>query len=375
MSVRSDAPDDFTEWCRRRDPAVTGASFVPRTWYGSYLRDRLAGAAASAPGRLELHTGRVTSLRLARGPRPVAVDSTGRERTAERVVLAAGHASGDPAWAAGLRHHPRYVSDPWAAGALDRVPVDGPVLLVGTGLTAVDTALTLSRRGADLIAVSRHGLLPHSHVDALPGHVAPLPAAEDPPCDGIAPLMRHVRRAAGAGPDWRTTVDALRPAVNDIWQRLSPQCRERFLRHAARYWEVHRHRMAPPIAAEVAVLVESGRLRVRGGRVVAGVPAGDRVDVALAGGEALRVAAVVNCTGPGSPLRQPLVRDLVHAGSARAEPLGLGLDVDPTGRLLDADGLAWPDVQLIGPARRGRLWETTAVPEIRAQAESLAAAA
>jgi uncharacterized NAD(P)/FAD-binding protein YdhS len=47
--------------------------------------------------------------------------------------------------------------------------------------------------------------------------------------------------------------------------------------------------------------------------------------------------------------------------------------VDADGQLVDAAGRGQPRVSVLGPARRGRrYWETTAVPEIRAQAADLA---
>jgi uncharacterized NAD(P)/FAD-binding protein YdhS len=65
---------------------------------------------------------------------------------------------------------------------------------------------------------------------------------------------------------------------------------------------------------------------------------------------------------------------MLDAGQARVGPHGLGLDIDPTGRLIGADGRARGDRWLIGPLRRGVRWETTAMPEIRAQAHDLALA-
>jgi uncharacterized NAD(P)/FAD-binding protein YdhS len=364
MSVTDDDPGDFVAWCRRRDPSMDGDSFAPRAWYGDYLRDRLAAGAARNPGRLEVHCGRIAELRLARGARPVACAADGREFAADAAVLAVGHAAPvDPPWAGGLRGSPRYVSDPWAGA---EVPTDGPVLLIGTGLTAIDVALGLAGR-ADVVAVSRRGLLPQSHVDgACAPTAAPALAGER-----IAPLMRRMRVAAAAGPDWRAAVDAVRPGTDDIWRSLPPASRDRFLRHAARWWDVHRHRMAPPIAAEVARLTGSGRLRVSAARVERAAAGPRGVSVTM-DGRTCRFAAVVNCTGPGSPLRHPLVAGLIADGAARSGPHGLGLDTDEAGRLTDRAGRPWPGIHVVGPARRGRLWETTAVPEIRAQAERLA---
>jgi uncharacterized NAD(P)/FAD-binding protein YdhS len=33
-----------------------------------------------------------------------------------------------------------------------------------------------------------------------------------------------------------------------------------FLRHAARYWEVHRHRLPPATARQASMLIATGRL-------------------------------------------------------------------------------------------------------------------
>jgi uncharacterized NAD(P)/FAD-binding protein YdhS len=84
--------------------------------------------------------------------------------------------------------------------------------------------------------------------------------------------------------------------------------------------------------------------------------------------------AVVNCSGPGRlpHSADPLTRALLDDGQARIGPYGLGLDIDAAGRVRDRDGRTSDRTWLIGPLRRGVQWETTAVPEIRAQARQVA---
>ena len=83
----------------------------------------------------------------------------------------------------GIAGSARYLADPWRPGALDAVT--GSVLLIGTGLTAIDVALALADRGivGPIRAVSRHGLLPRSH----------RPAAAPAPALPSAPTERTVR--------------------------------------------------------------------------------------------------------------------------------------------------------------------------------------
>jgi hypothetical protein len=87
----------------------------------------------------------------------------------------------------------------------------------------------------------------------------------------------------------------------------------------------------------------------------------------------VRVAALVNCLGPGSDVRRsvnPITRNLLAAGLATPSPLGLGLATDNTGTLPGWQGRLW----VVGPLRRGQLWEITAIPEIRKQAAAVAEA-
>jgi uncharacterized NAD(P)/FAD-binding protein YdhS len=84
---------------------------------------------------------------------------------------------------------------------------------------------------------------------------------------------------------------------------------------------------------------------------------------------------VLNCTGPESNhrrLNDPLVRDLLARGVVHPDPLHLGLTTDANGRLEDATGRTPHALYTLGPCRKGSLWETTAVPEIREQAVALA---
>ena len=60
---------------------------------------------------------------------------------ADRVVLALGNAPPAPVVPPSA---PGCVRDPWQLSALDEIPHTEPVLLVGTGLTMVDSVLSLA---------------------------------------------------------------------------------------------------------------------------------------------------------------------------------------------------------------------------------------
>lgn len=90
----------------------------------------------------------------------------------------------------------------------------------------------------------------------------------------------------------------------------------------------------------------------------------------------LRAFCTVNCTAPEMDLRRvghPLIAGLLRDGRARPGPLGIGLETDGEGALVEADGSVSRVLYTLGPLRKGDLWETIAIPEIREQAARLAA--
>ena len=380
MSAFPDAPADFLEWLRSGPmPEATAATFAPRGLFGRYLAETLAGAASGAAPGVTLRV--IHDTAVAVEPSGAVRLASGETVRAARVVLALGQTTGGALPALAGLNSDVLVADPWAPGALGGV--GGRVLLVGTGLTMLDVALALAAAGAGpMTAVSRRGLVPHGHAPA--GAAAGSPA-EAPPVQGLAATLRRVR----AAPDWRTAVDALRPTTAERWRAFTDAERRSALRHLRPYWDVHRHRAAPEVAAAVAALRASGRLAVVAGRVVSAEagPDGARVRIARrrvsppgepgpdpGGGEAdLTVDHVVLCTGARPAGDTPVVAGLVAAGAARRDALGLGVETDPDGALVEVDGRASRVLFTLGPLRQGALWETTAIPEIRVQAAALAA--
>ncbi|HLG88802.1 MAG TPA: hypothetical protein VKZ79_16560 [Alphaproteobacteria bacterium] len=89
----------------------------------------------------------------------------------------------------------------------------------------------------------------------------------------------------------------------------------------------------------------------------------------------MRVARVVNCSGPGcdyARIEHPLVRSLLDAGTVRPDPLKLGLDVTSGCALKNRKGAISGKLLAVGPVTKGAFWEMTAVPDIRRQCEFLA---
>ena len=373
LSFSSDAPADFVEWLSTRLADAGGGTFAPRAWYGEYLRHHLDAAVDA--GRVELHEGEALSVESSDDGYMVVL-ADGRRLATDTLVLALGNARSEdaPLPVDALRGSSRYVPDPWAPEAIDRIS-EGDVLLVGSGLTAVDVALTLSRRPLRLTLVSRHGLLPQPHS----GTPAPPVVPDQLPPSPVG-LLRALRAAAADSDDWRSVVDGLRPQTQDLWGSLDVDAQAQFMRHLTSYWNVHRHRMAPEVHERLVQLQRDGRLQVFAGTIRDAVVHADGVSVSVRTRDgrdlALEVTQIVNCTGPAASLVErpvQILRSLLEQGLTVADAHRIGVLTTDDGALVGVDGCPVPRLFAVGPIRRGTLWESTAVPELRAQAERLAA--
>ena len=390
MSADPSQPGDLVEWMKERSLGGPD-TFLPRREFRKYLQEHLADAAERATSAtLEVLTDQVVAVEITSESTQLKLAS-GTVVVADYVVLAIGNpVPAIPAPLSSLTGTEGWVPDPWAPGALKQLQAKQRILLVGTGLTMADVALTLSRQNTEpeqleLLALSRNGLLPKSHLVVQPPRpFQVIDLAQD--ADDVLALQAKIAgrihdRVGAEYPDenWREVIDAVRPFANALWRRFDDEQQRIFLSRVLRDWDVHRHRMSPPTAQRLEDLIGSGVMTTHVGQVLqaSGSALGGIVlQLDLDGQEReLGVDAVVNCTGPGRswlPPENPVVTDLMNSGLAQPDPHGLGLLTTAEGRLLKETGDAVEQIFVMGPPRRGTLFETTAIPELRSQALHIA---
>ncbi|MFC2972914.1 FAD/NAD(P)-binding protein [Azotobacter bryophylli] len=387
MSLFPDRDGDFLDFARQRLPTASGGDFLPRSLYGDYLQERLRQAIAGKAAQVGFASlqRQVLDIREDAAGQQLRLDD-GERLGADRTVIATGNfAPTTPAGLGALDADPRYIRDPWREGALEAIPATARVLLLGTGLTMYDMALALQDRGhqGPLLALSRRALLPHAHRhNSRHPDLPPLPETLLRPRhlgELLAAIRAFVRDAAGQGHDWRDAMAALRPITPALWHNLDDDERRRFLQHLQPYWDVHRHRAAPPVAERIQGLIRSGQLQIQAGRAVGArrEDAGLTVGIRPRGGSDVQHSTfdyLINCTGPCSDLRrvgEPLLATLLDRGQIQQDANRLGLLTDDF-RLLDDQGRAHSRLFLLSPMLRASHWESTAVPELRQHAERLA---
>lgn len=387
MSLYPERPDHFVRFVaasdfRQPDTVPLEQCFVPRALFGDYLAHELRTTVAAYAERAALVTGEAVAVTPVAN-RFVVTLRDGESLRADAVVFAPGNSPPGHACtlSAATLDDPAYIDNPWQQGIFDTLEHNRDIVVLGAGLTAVDHIVSLHQRGhrGTIHVVSRRGWWPAEH--RVPGaaswHEPALFAAAAHP----RTLFRHLRQviAAHDAAPWTDLVDALRPYVNRIWQGWSRDAKRMFLRHLRPLWEIHRHRVPAELRAILRRMERSGQLRVHAGRILEVAREEGRFAVRLsprAGGSPVTIAGdmVVNCIGPEMHWRkvaQPLVETLMAHNLVSIDPLAMGLRADSAGRSVVDGEYALKNFFLIGPVRKGELWETTALREIREQASAI----
>jgi len=396
MSVDPDNPDDLTQWLTahiagggwpesaEQDVPVSEL-FPPRGLFGVYVQQRLAEA--RAVGALQGSTvehicAEAVDLQSDSGSMQLTL-SDGRILRGSQAVLATGMfpaARTPQTQSSGLN---AAALDPWDVAAMRELDPQSTVLIIGSGLTMVDTVVSLEQAGhrGPIEVFSRHGLLPH--VRRQPPAWVDFLAADHSirtPRQLVRELRRHCRDAIAQGIDWQAPLDTVRAHIARLWSQATDVQRRQFVRHVRPWWESHHHR-SPPLSAElIERLHKEGRLRIHAASFKGIEPgASDAVAIRIrARGETetgvVSGAALINSSGIEYDWRRvarPLPQQLLARGLVQPGPLALGIRAKD-GAVVDAEGRVSSQLFAMGPPLRGMWWESTAVTDVAAQAKALA---
>ncbi|MFD1985151.1 FAD/NAD(P)-binding protein [Mesorhizobium newzealandense] len=390
MSMAPDDPQHFARWLSRngeleQDPDAiwkNGDVYPRRRVFGRYVAEQLAPWLGS--GTLRHVRGLATGVARDADGRAWTVHTSSGPVAADIIVLAVTHPlPGVPAALTSLAEAPGFIADPYAPAALAGIGPDTSVLIVGSGLTSADMVAELDRRGhhGSILALSRRGLRSRGHPDIRGepfGDFASVPATTA--LQLLEAIRATLAAAHVANVNWQSVFDQLRLQGPVLWAALAPPERARLVRQLRVFWDVHRFRIAPQVAAVLDRRHAAGTFDNIAARLVASKHEDDSLAVSFQRRgrtqiETARFDAVINTTGPahGQALQlNPALRSLAEAGLIRADQYGLGIETSRDSRALGRDGRAVATLFVAGPLARGTFGELMGLPEVARHAQAVA---
>ena len=379
MGAFPEDPRGFLTWLHKSGHSMKAEDFASRALFGDYLQHLLEHHRShAARSRLTHIQDEACDISYDQKTNAFAITLADHSlHVADVCVLALGNMGRSMLNGIAIDS---VFSSPYDPHSYRNISEMRELLIVGTGLTAIDCVLEAEGRGftGRYTMISRHGYfpLPHEAISSTAGP-ADAPALPEPSSllalslrDLARRIVTESRRIGSSQP----CITALRPHLQNIWSHLSASDKRRFLRHVRPLWEVHRHRIPRPHAHHVQSLIESKRLSVHAGRLTSAGRSerGITVQITPSLPDTPRYFdTAMLCSGPESDLTKiemPLVKNLLRSGVIAPGELGLGVHATKT--TLPESGRN--RLKLIGPLQRESLWEITAVRELRLEAEKLA---
>ncbi len=385
MSLFPDRPMDFVEWLESNHfkynhliEKVSPQEFIPRKIFGDYVLENLEKVQHEVTGRLQIRIDEAISI-LNFGSRKTVVLASGNALHADDVVLALGNflpadifPEDNP-----VKNDLRYYANPWSDKVYSQIVGDEDILLVGSGLTAVDIVLGLILRKfkGKVTILSRRGHFPLPHDLSQPAFQLSEPEIKHP-----RNMLLWIRDLIRKNPNipWPAVMDGLRPYTKKIWLSWTTEEKKYFLRKIRPYWEIARHRIPAKSASLLNDMINAEQLELKKGYIVGARSTGNGIEIVYRSGphDICQVFhKVINCTGPESNYRKirfPIISDLIGRGKVKMDELGLGIQCTPEGRIINDKDKIEEGLWCIGPMRKSVLWETTALRELREQALELA---
>jgi uncharacterized NAD(P)/FAD-binding protein YdhS len=386
MSLFPDKPLDFVRWLEANHfrynhliDQVSPEAFIPRKIFGDYVLENLEKIQQEVSERLQIRIDEAISI-MDFGKRKTVVFASGNALHADHVILALGNfppadlfATHNP-----VQNDPRYFASPWSDRVYSDIKGDEDILLVGSGLTAVDIVLGLIVRKfrGKVTMLSRRGVFPLPH--DLTHQAISITVPENYSPRKMLLWVRYLMRKNPEVP-WSVIIDGLRPYTQKIWLQWIVSDKQYFLKKIRPYWEIARHRIPSASSERLNNMMEKGQLVLIKGTIEEASVSSNGIEILYRSESGLNSQVfqkVINCTGPESNYRKvrfPIIVDLIARGKVKIDELGLGIKCTPEGSIINDQGEVEQGIWCIGPMRKAVLWETTALRELREQSSALAA--
>jgi uncharacterized NAD(P)/FAD-binding protein YdhS len=395
MSAYPGNPDHFLDWVMQKDEyknedkAIIANSFLPRQIYGEYLSEIWKDAKKKAKSK-QIQISVIDSFVVDLDVSNNYVDlwlNNGLKLKVDYCVIATGnHIPRNPKIKnLCFFNSPNYFQNPWRVESVKNTNKNLPVLIIGNGLTMVDTVFGLLEHGfkGKIYSISPHGfnILPHRQNGLEYSKLTEELRTDMTIYELVNLVNKHIKTVREHGVSAEPIIDSLRPHTQKIWQSFSDKEKDLFMSRIRHLWGVARHRIPIYSHDKIQHLKIDGKLNINSGKIIDITESNESIIVQYFDKKeneikAINVSRVINCTGPETDLmylEKNFLKNCLLKGILTQDKLKLGIKTDTeTFQIIRSDGKPHTNLYTIGSNLKGELWESTAVNELREQAEKLA---
>lgn len=389
MSAYEELPNHFLDWVMTKEPyknedrELLSRAFLPRNLYGAYLSTiwkNTIQLAESKEINLQIIQNFVKDIDIKKNNIIIFTDSN-QEIAVDYGILATGNL---------LPRNPKiknnnfyaeknnYHQNPWGLQSVKDSKKEKKILIIGNGLTMVDTVFGLIEQGfsGKIYSLSPNGfhLLPHRGNGIVYTKLLEEISEELTLNDLAKTIIKHIRIVRKYGLSAEPVIDSLRPITQKLWISFSESQKKNFLSRFRYLWNIARHRIPLHSHDKIQQYRTSGNLQPITGAIVDFNSKGNEIEITYFDKkqkkeQQLLVDRVINCTGPEtdfSKLENSFIKNKIQEEFLAQDSMKLGLKSDFANfNLQNKNCENYPHFFSVGNLMKGELWESTAVGDIR----------
>lgn len=383
MGALPENPAGFLVWLNNNGHKTDPGDFVPRYLYADYLHSLISKELKAAKDSISiefLHDEVVDISKIGEDKTDLFLKS-GRQLKSTHLVIAAGNIPHFiPAGLISIQNSDKFISDPWRDSLLRKELLNSKeILIIGTSLTAIDTVLELEKSGFNgrYTMLSRHGYLPLSHHENH--EVLPRIEIKNDTFKSVKSSLKWIKDNSKTH-GWIPLFEAIRPQLQSFWLKWPEKEQNRFKRVMRPLWEIHRHRIPKESHKTIHELIKTGRINIISGNIVNSSEDSNylTIEVRRRGenyNSFIKSDYVLNCTGlkDFSDSNQNSLRNsLLWSGTIHEDKtFGVQAKVDNNFNVI-SNSKPIKNVFILGALLKSQFGESTAVRELRVQAEKVA---
>ncbi len=387
MSAFPSLPADFVDWLiqvnayPQKTKAEISNTFASRELYGRYLETSWESTQKKYADRIRIVMEEV--IDVTKPEKDFLIYTKDTIFPTQYCVLATGNEiPRNPSITNdSFYQSSNYFQNPWSVNC-ELIDEKKPILIIGTGLTMVDTVQLLreKKKCGTIYCISTHGfkILPQGDPENTFDGILTKMKIENR-LDALLTQFNVAKKEISKNKgSLELLINYFRPYTGSLWQGFTLEERSFFLRHLRHKWGVARHRIPPISYEQINNELLENKLIILAGIIKQFHEKPDGIDVVYTipstNKEAtIHVASVINCTGPEtdvSKMERGLLAKLHNSQLIQPDELKLGIQVSVN----DFNIKNIHNTQnfyAIGNLLRGELWESTAINELREQAVQL----
>lgn len=396
MSAFSFDDDHFLNWVSQHptyfhlDRDLIATSFLPRKMYGEYLLSIWITTLKKAKEKnisMHLLDSKVVDLQIVSEKRIQIKISNSEKIEVDSCVLATGnHIPRNPSIKnESFFFSSNYFQNPWGKKSVELLSSKKPILIIGNGLTMVDTVLGLIENNYEstiyTISPSGFSILPHRSNNVKYSKLINELPSTPTLLEVLSLVNKHRKLVRELGLSAEIVIDSLRPLTQQLWKHFSDAERQLFMSRLRHFWGVARHRISLPIHDKIQELRIAQSLQILKGNIIEIVEIDSGVIITYfckkdKKVKELEVERVINCTGPETDLEKlenSFLKECCETGILSQDFLKLGIRTNTqTYQTINSKGEINTTLFTLGPNLKGELWESIAIPELKHQALEVA---